>query len=157
MIELVRSDALELLRSIPDASIDCCVTDPAYESLEKHRARGMKTRLSHSAASSNDWFSIFPNERYPPFFEELYRVLKPARHAYIFCDETTADIIKPVARSHGFWVWKTLVWVKTVRTPVVLRRFFSPLFDLMREGMTVREATRWVGSVSVPDLMSALT
>lgn len=38
--------------------------DPPYESLEKHRAIGTTTRLKHSKASSNDWFTIFPNARF---------------------------------------------------------------------------------------------
>src|SRR5678815_4433588 len=68
-------DAVEWLRTLPSASVDLVVTDPPYESLEKHRAIGTTTRLKHSKASSNDWFSIFPNSRFPEFFAEAYRVL----------------------------------------------------------------------------------
>lgn len=40
-----QQDALQLLAGIPDNSIDLIVTDPPYESLEKHRAKGTTTRL----------------------------------------------------------------------------------------------------------------
>src|SRR5690606_25727121 len=41
-------DAVTFLRALPDASVDLILTDPAYESLEKHRSIGTTTRLKHS-------------------------------------------------------------------------------------------------------------
>jgi len=58
---LAQGDAVDWLRSLPAESVDLAVTDPPYESLEKHRAIGTTTRLKHSKASSNDWFRVFPN------------------------------------------------------------------------------------------------
>jgi site-specific DNA-methyltransferase (adenine-specific) len=46
--DLARVDAVEWLRSLPAASADLLITDPPYESLEKHRAIGTTTRLKHS-------------------------------------------------------------------------------------------------------------
>jgi len=86
---LNRGDAVEWLREIPSASVDLVITDPPYESLEKHRAVGTTTRLKHSKASSNDWFEIFPNDRFEELFTEIYRVLKKDRHFYLFCDQET--------------------------------------------------------------------
>lgn len=111
---LTNRDCVEWLRSLPSESVDLCVTDPAYESLEKHRSKGTTTRLSHSKSSSNDWFDIFRNERFPELLTELYRVLKPDAHCYILCDQETAfDVVKPMARGVGFTWWKALVWEKT--------------------------------------------
>jgi site-specific DNA-methyltransferase (adenine-specific) len=66
--QLACADAVAWLRDLPSESVDLVVTDPAYESLEKHRAIGTTTRLKHSKASSNDWFTIFPNNRFPEPF-----------------------------------------------------------------------------------------
>jgi len=109
---VARQDAVEWLRSLPNASVDLVVTDPAYESLEKHRAIGTTTRLKHSKASSNDWFAIFPNSRFPDLFEQVYRVLRKDRHFYLFCDPETAFVAKPLAEAAGFRFWKPLVWDK---------------------------------------------
>jgi site-specific DNA-methyltransferase (adenine-specific) len=109
---VARMDAVEWLRALPDASVDLVVTDPAYESLEKHRAIGTTTRLKHSKASSNDWFAIFPNSRFPDLFEQVYRVLRKDRHFYLFCDPETAFVAKPLAEAAGFKFWKPLVWDK---------------------------------------------
>lgn len=110
--ELARGDAVEWLRSLPAASVDLVITDPPYESLEKHRAVGTTTRLKRSKASSNDWFSIFPNDRFGDLFAEVHRVLKKNAHFYLFCDSETMFVAKPIAEASGFKFWKPLIWDK---------------------------------------------
>lgn len=109
---LLRADAIDALRSLADESVDLVVTDPPYESLEKHRRIGTTTRLKHSKSSSNDWFTIFPNSRFGELFSEIYRVLKRNCHFYLFCDQETMFFAKPVAEKVGFRFWKPLVWDK---------------------------------------------
>lgn len=111
-LSLKSTDAVEWLRSLPDTCADLIVTDPPYESLEKHRAVGTTTRLKHSKASSNDWFHVFPNNRFSELLSELYRVLRKNRHCYIFCDQETMFVLKPVAEEVGFRFWKPIVWDK---------------------------------------------
>ncbi|HZX97394.1 MAG TPA: site-specific DNA-methyltransferase [Myxococcales bacterium] len=117
---VVVSDAFDLLRSLGPESVDLVVTDPPYESLQIHRARGTTTRLT------TNWFVTVPNERLPELLREVFRVLRPDRHFYLFCDEVTADVIKQqqgvgAARlpngarrcSCGLTYWKEIVWAKT--------------------------------------------
>lgn len=110
--KLHRQDAVEWLRTLRDASVDLVITDPPYESIEKHRAVGTTTRLKHSKASSNDWFAVFHNSRFPKLFVELYRVLKRNSHLYLFCDPETAFVVRPIAENAGFKFWKPLIWDK---------------------------------------------
>jgi site-specific DNA-methyltransferase (adenine-specific) len=110
--ELSARDAVDWLREVPAESVDLVITDPAYESLEKHRAIGTTTRLKHSKASSNDWFNIFPNARFGELFAEIYRVLKADTHFYLLCDAETMFVAKPEAEKVGFKFWKPLVWDK---------------------------------------------
>ena len=110
--ELSNLDAVRWLQDQPSESIDLLITDPAYESLEKHRAVGTTTRLKHSKASSNDWFRIFPNARFGELFAEAYRVLRRNRHFYLLCDAETMFVAKPEAEQAGFKFWKPLVWDK---------------------------------------------
>ncbi len=109
---LFQADAVAWLKTLGDRSVDLVVTDPPYESLEKHRAVGTTTRLSHSKSSSNDWFRIFPNQRFPELFAEVFRVLKQGRHFYLFTDAETMFVCKPLAEAAGFRFWKPLVWDK---------------------------------------------
>jgi site-specific DNA-methyltransferase (adenine-specific) len=109
---LYQGDAIEALRMLPDESVDLIITDTAYESLEKHRKVGTTTRLKHSKSSSNDWFPIFPNARFPELFAECWRVLKRNTHFYFHCDAETMFVAKPMAEAVGFKFWKPLVWDK---------------------------------------------
>lgn len=111
---LERYDAVNFLAGLPNESVDLCVTDPAYESLEKHRAVGTTTRLKVSDASSNAWFPIFPNERFGELFRELFRILKKNSHAYVLCDQETMFVAKPLAERAGFKFWKGIVWDKVL-------------------------------------------
>ena len=110
--DLSVQDAVGWLREQPAESVDLLITDPAYESLEKHRAIGTTTRLKHSKSSSNDWFKVFPNARFPELFQEVFRVLKRNTHFYLLCDAETMFVAKPEAERAGFRFWKPLVWDK---------------------------------------------
>src|SRR5262245_11924739 len=112
MFHLAQRDAVAWLRALPSESVDLIITDPPYESLEKHRAIGTTTRLKHSKASSNDWFEIFPNARFPELFAEVHRVLKRNTHFYLYCDPETMFVAKPLAEDAGFKFWKPIVWDK---------------------------------------------
>ncbi len=102
---LTEKDAVAWLRTMGRETVDLFITDPAYESLEKHRAVGTTTRLQ-------SWFQIFRNERFPELLEEMYRVLKPDTHFYVLCDHETARVITPMAEAVGFTFWKPLIWDK---------------------------------------------
>lgn len=112
MNSVSKQDAVSWLQQLENQSVDLIITDPPYESLEKHRAIGTTTRLKQSKASSNNWFSIFPNERFESFLIEAFRVLKKGSHFYLFCDQETMFIIKPIAEKVGFKFWKPLIWDK---------------------------------------------
>jgi site-specific DNA-methyltransferase (adenine-specific) len=99
-------DAVEWLGGLASSSVDCIITDPAYESLEKHRAVGTTTRLT------GEWFAIFHDDRFPALLAECFRVLRPDRHLYILFDQTTARIVTPLAEAAGFTWWKWIVWDK---------------------------------------------
>ncbi|WP_418115035.1 DNA-methyltransferase [Vibrio scophthalmi] len=105
-------DAVEWLSSLDSESVDLLITDPPYESLEKHRKVGTTTRLKISKSSSNTWFEIFPNSRFESLLVEIYRVLKKNTHFYLFCDQETMFFIKPIAEEVGFKFWKPIVWDK---------------------------------------------
>jgi len=132
---VVNMDALEFMARLKDGSVDCIVTDPPYESLEKHRAVGTTTRLKNSKASSNAWFDVVPNAYLARFLAEAWRVLKKNTHMYIFCDEETSNILERlvngvpnfppdlIAHIHDplvaamvtgcdFTWWKRIVWNK---------------------------------------------
>ena len=104
-LKLEQMDAIEWLKTLDAKSVDLVLTDPAYESLEKHRTRGTTPRLK-------DWFDTVPNDYFGEFFAECYRVLKRNAHLYLICDQETMFAIKPMGEAAGFKFWKPIVWDK---------------------------------------------
>lgn len=145
---LAGADAIAWLRTLPDASVDLVITDPPYESLEKHRAIGTTTRLKHSRASSNDWFEIFPNARFPELFAEVYRVLARHRHFYMFCDAETMFIAKPLAEEAGFKFWKPLIWDKVA---IGMGYHYRARYETI---LFFEKGKRKLNNLGIPDVLS---
>ncbi len=141
-------DAVDFLRSLADESVDLVITDPAYESLERHRAIGTTTRLKRSRASSNDWFSIFPNARFPELFHELFRVLRPDSHCYLFCDQETMFVAKPIAEAAGFRFWKPIVWDKV---KIGMGYHYRARYEFI---LFFEKGKRRLSDLSVPDVLT---
>lgn len=149
LFELSGQDAVTWLRGLAAESVDLLITDPAYESLEKHRAVGTTTRLKHSKASSNDWFNVFPNSRFGELFDEVFRVLKRNTHFYLFCDAETMFIAKPEAERAGFRFWKPLVWDK--RT-IGMGYHYRARYEFI---LFFEKGKRRLNDLGIPDVISA--
>lgn len=113
--QLLIGDSLDIIKNMNDNSVDLIVTDPAYESLEKHRSIGTTTRLK------GEWFDVISNDKLAQFVVELARVLKPDGHCYIMCDQETHYVIRDVCmamqaqkpKPKNAFAWKKfLVWDK---------------------------------------------
>jgi site-specific DNA-methyltransferase (adenine-specific) len=160
---VVISDAFELLAGLPPESIDLVVTDPPYQSLELHRSRGTTTRLT------TDWFATVPDARLPELLRLVYRVLRPDRHFYLFCDEVTADVIKQQqgigghrrpngARraSCGLTYWKEIVWAKTTNDGARIRGGTGYHYRAANERILFFEkGKRPLNDLGVPDVLMA--
>ena len=146
--EVSNLDAVEWLRGLPSESIDLVVTDPAYESLEKHRAVGTTTRLKHSKSSSNDWFEIFSNARFGELFDEVFRVLKRNTHFYLFCDAETMFVAKPEAERAGFRFWKPLVWDKQA---IGMGYHYRARYEFV---LFFEKGKRRLNNLGIPDVIS---
>ena len=142
-----QQDAVAFLRTLASESVDLLVTDPAYESLEKHRAVGTTTRLKRSKASSNDWFAIFPNSRFPELFAEAFRVLRSNTHFYLFCDQETMFVAKPAAEAAGFRFWKPIVWDKR---KIGMGYHYRSRYEMI---LFFEKGKRRLADLSVPDIL----
>lgn len=146
--KLFNLDAVEWLQTLGDNSVDLFITDPPYESLEKHRKVGTTTRLKNSKASSNQWFSIFPNSRFEELLSEIYRVLNKNSHFYLFCDQETAFIVKPIAEKAGFKFWKPIVWDKM---RIGMGYHYRARYEFI---LFFEKGKRKLNDLSIPDILS---
>jgi len=140
--------AFDLLPSLRDESVDLIITDPPYESLERHRKIGTTTRLKKSAGSSNEWFETIPNSSFPELFAQFYRVLKQDRHFYLFCDQETMFVAKTVGETVGFRFWKPLVWDKVA---IGMGYHYRCRYEFI---LFFEKGKRKLNSLSVPDILT---
>ncbi len=147
MSKIFKMDAVKWLKTLDDSSIDLFITDPPYESLEKHRKIGTTTRLKNSKASSNQWFDIFPNTRFEELFTEIYRVLKKGSHFYLFCDQETMFAAKPLAEQVGFKFWKPIVWDKCA---IGMGYHYRARYEFI---LFFEKGKRKINDLSIPDVL----
>lgn len=130
-------DALTLLARLPDESVDLALWDPPYPSLEIHRERGTTTRLKQSKGSSNEWFEVITWDTFNILQREAYRVLKPNSAFFLWCDETTNDVVKSIEEigdprtcrrqtgertcKSGLVYWRDWIWAKVTKDGTKLR------------------------------------
>lgn len=145
--KLSNLDALEWLKSLEDDSVDLVITDPPYESLEKHRKIGTTTRLKNSKSSSNEWFPIFKNELFEELFTEIYRVMKNNTHFYLFCDQETMFVAKPIAESVGFKFWKPIIWDKM---KIGMGYHYRARYEMI---LFFEKGKRKLNNLSIPDVI----
>lgn len=145
--ELSNEDAIDWLKRQESGSIDLLITDPPYESLEKHRKIGTTTRLKNSKSSSNQWFEIFPNSRFQELFSEAFRVLNKNSHFYLFCDQETAFIVKPIAEEAGFKFWKPLIWDKMA---IGMGYHYRARYEFI---LFFEKGKKKINDLSIPDIL----
>ena len=104
---VIFGDCLDVLRKLPDNSIDSVVTDPPYglskepdieEVLTKWMA-GEDYEHRGGGFMGKTWDSFVPG---PSIWREVYRVLKPGGHALVFAGTRTQDLMTVSLRLAGF-------------------------------------------------------
>lgn len=101
--KLYNSDCLEIMKDMPDNSVDLILTDPPY-------------LIDYQSNHRKNKFDKIENDADPEFIKtyisECYRILKNNRAAYIFTDYKTYDFFKPIFENSGFKLKNALIWVK---------------------------------------------
>lgn len=111
MIDIKQGDCLELMKEMPDKSIDLVVTDPPYKTTSRGNAGnsgGMLQKDINKKGLVFKYNDILPREYIP----ELYRVLKDGSHCYIMTNHVNLQEILNVATDSGFKFIKSLIWNK---------------------------------------------
>lgn len=87
MINLMQGDCLELMKNIPDGSVDMILTDPPY------------------GTTACKWDSIIPFE---PMWEQLKRIIKPNGAIVLFGSQpfTTKLIASNIEQFKYCWYWE---------------------------------------------------
>lgn len=119
-ITLLHGDCLELMKGIPDNSIDLVVTDPPYSM--KHSKGGctnatIKNKWKGNFKAGNTVVNFDADITFSEWLPEVYRVLKNKSHCYIFCNDKNIQDLLNEATKCGFKESNILVWIKNNATP----------------------------------------
>ena len=87
MIDLQHGDCLELMKKIPDNSVDCVVTDPPYKVTARGNS-GTSGGIFKEKINKKGMVFAENNIEIESWLPELYRVLKDKGHAYIMTNNT---------------------------------------------------------------------
>lgn len=111
MIDLKCGDCLELMKEIPDKSIDLVVTDPPYKVTSRGCTGNMGGYWKSDIAKSGKIFkynNIIPKD----YMKELYRILKDKTILYIMCNNVNLFEMLKEGQEAGFNFVKALIWQK---------------------------------------------
>jgi len=131
--ELFNEDNLDVLRRMPDNSVDAVVTDPPYglgkepdalAMLRDWMETGHHDVKSKKGFMGKTWDNFVPQ---PAQWKEVYRVLKPGGHVLAFAGTRTQDLMALGLRIAGFEIRDLVAWiygsgfpkVKTVLKPAL--------------------------------------
>ncbi|MGW7001340.1 DNA methyltransferase [Streptomyces sp. NPDC054933] len=118
-VTLHLGDCLDVLATLPDASIDAVVCDPPYGLADHHPsviAKALAAWMGGDRAHvpdgkgfmGKDWDRFVPP---PAVWDECLRVLKPGGHLIAFAGARTVDLMTLSIRLAGFEIRDGLNWI----------------------------------------------
>lgn len=115
-----QGDCLELIKAIPDESIDLVLTDPPYKIVSGGNTTGkMKGGILGENNPNAKSGKMFENNdiKFDQWLPEIYRVLKDGTHCYIMINARNLLDLWNAARSAGLQFVNLLIWKKNNKTP----------------------------------------
>lgn len=148
MIDLRHGDCLEILKNMPNESVDLIVTDPPYKITSRGSSGTMGGYWKEEQAKKGLIFnhnSISCKEYLP----ELYRVLKDKSILYLMCNNTNLIEMLNVGEDVGFHFVKSLIWEKGNK---ICGKYYMNCFEyilLFRKG-----GDRPINDCGTPDILN---
>ncbi|MTV47878.1 site-specific DNA-methyltransferase [Heliobacillus mobilis] len=120
--QVLQGDSLEILKTLPDNSVDSCVTDPPYGLSKEPDIKEVLTKWlagedyvhRGSGFMGKTWDSFVPG---PAIWREVFRVLKPGGHILCFAGTRTQDLMTVALRIAGFEIRDVIEWLYTSGFP----------------------------------------
>ena len=111
MIQLYNGDCLELMKNIPDGSVDLVLTDPPYPTTSRGNAGNSGGMLQKEINKKGKVFE-HNNIDCTEYAPEFYRVLKDGSHCYVMTNHINLIKMLNVFTDCGFHFIKSLIWNK---------------------------------------------
>ena len=103
--KIILGDCLEVMKDIPNDSIDLIVTDPPfgisyYSNRSKFKSRREETKIMGDEFVNKKWFT------------EMFRTLKDGRAIYCFCNWKSFSTFESYIKCANFNIKTPLIWDK---------------------------------------------
>jgi adenine-specific DNA-methyltransferase len=120
---IITGDCIEVIQEMPEASVDCVITDPPYL-VNYHSSDGRGYQNDNPQDTS--WLA--------PAFAQMFRVLKPDRFCVSFYGWSKAEAFLAAWRQAGFYPIGHFVLVKPYATQEKFVRYYHELAYLLAKG-----------------------
>lgn len=133
-IQLYQGDSLELMKDIPDESIDLVVTDCPYHIVEGGCTNDAVKIGRYTESNNNKEMTkkgkLFEHNdiEFAEWLPDIYRVLKPNSHCYIMINPRNIKELQQEAENAGFTFQNMIVWDKGNCTP---NRYYLNSYELI--------------------------
>lgn len=119
--QILLGDCLELMRGIPDASVDAVFADPPYNLQLGQKTLYRPEDQTAARAVRDDWDSFESVDEYKEFtrkwLTECKRVLRPTGAMWTMGSYHNIFHLGAILQELGFWILNDIVWVKTNPMP----------------------------------------
>jgi len=135
---LYNDDCLNILKTIPDNSVDLCVTDCPYKIVKggctktafniKDTGGILNKRGEVSSNVKEGKLFDYNDIKFSEWLPELYRIMKPGTHTYIMINGRNLKDLQIDAEKAGFKFQQILIWDKG---NAVVNRYYLNAFELI--------------------------
>lgn len=120
--KIILGDCLEVMKGIPDKSIDMVLSDPPY--LMNYQSNSRKEKFDH-IINDRDSGSLISN-----YIKECHRIMKDDTAIYLFCSWHKVDLFKQEVEKH-FKIKNLIVWNKNNHGSGDLKGAYAPKHELI--------------------------
>ncbi len=119
--QILQGDCIEMMRQIPDASIDAVFADPPYNLQLGAKTLYRPEDQTAARAVRDSWDSFESSAEYDEFTKqwlaECKRILKPNGAMWTIGSYHNIFRVGAILQDMGFWILNDIVWVKTNPMP----------------------------------------
>lgn len=133
--ELLYGDCIDILKSVPDKSVDCCITDPPYnisgydnkKEIGWYKSNKLWTETKKFNKINEKW-DKFSDSNYNDFtiawLNEIKRILKPNGNIAIFGSLHNIYRIGSILEDLDIRIVNSIIWYKRNAFPNITQRMF---------------------------------
>lgn len=135
--EIKQGDCLEILKKLPDGSVDLIVTDPPYLATSRGNA-GNSGGMFKKEINKKGKVFLYSNIDCLEYAPEFYRILKDGSHCYVMTNHVNLIHMLNVFTDCGFHFIKSLIWNKGNK---IMGQYYMSQFEYIlffRKGKGIR-------------------